>query len=316
MYKKKNIALVIPAYNEEKLLPPTLEGVPNSIDKVYVINDKSTDGTADVVRKMQKKDGRIELINHKKNLGPGNAIITGYKQVLKDNYDIAVVIGGDNQMDLADLPNFLDPIIRNEADYTKGNRFLLGGNAYVDMPKQRFFGNATLSFLTKFASGYWKIFDTQDGYTAITKETIARVDWNKVKVGYGYVSDFLVLLNLYNVHVKDVPRRAIYLKGERQSQINIVKYIFTVGPRLLRRFFWRLNTKYFYQSFHPLIFMYYLSLPLILAGLFLGIKIIVDAITGPVSGNQVVLTVLMLLLGFQFLFFSMLFDMQENAHLN
>ena len=167
MYKHLKVSLVIPAYNEEKLIVPTLENVPKIIDKVYVVDDASTDNTHLIVNKLIQKDKRITLLRHQANKGTGNAIITGYKQSSKDGHDIAVVIGGDNQMDLADLNNFLEPIANNEADYTKGNRFLLGGNAYTDMPKKRFFGNAILTFMTKFASGYWKIFDTQDGYTAI-----------------------------------------------------------------------------------------------------------------------------------------------------
>jgi len=314
MYKGKKIALVIPAYNEQRLIKPTLEGAPKTVDKVYVVDDASTDNMLQVVRSIMKKDKRIELIRHKKNRGPGIAIINGYKQASLDGFDIAVVIGGDNQMDLADLPNFLDPLLSGEADYTKGNRFLLGGNAYKDMPRRRFFGNSMLSMMTKMSSGYWKIFDTQDGYTAITKEAIDRVDWRKAMVGYGYVSDFLILFNVYNIRVKDVPRRAIYLKGERQSQINVLKYILTVGPRLVRKFFWRINTKYFFQDFHPLILFYYFGLLLLPAGAALAFKVAYDGLTGPVSENQVLLCALLLILGTQSLFFAMLFDTEQNRY--
>jgi len=306
---------VIPAYNEQKLIRPTLENVPETIDHVYVIDDGSKDKTTEIVKEVAAKDTRIELISHKENQGVGAAIITGYKKSSKDNYDIAVVIGGDNQMDLKDLPNFLEPIHKGEADYVKGNRFLLGGSAYSVMPKHRFFGNSTLSLMTKIASGYWSIFDTQDGYTALTKEAIDRVDWSKAWKGYGYVSDFLVLFNVFNIRVKDVPRRAIYLEGERQSQINITKYIFKVGPRLLRGFFWRIKTKYFFQNFHPLIFFYYLGLLFLPLGLLMGLWIVFKGITGPVSGNQAILTALFIITGLQFLLFAFLFDMQQNKEL-
>lgn len=312
MYKGLKIALVIPAYNEEKLIKPTLEGVPKTIDKIYAIDDGSTDNMVSVIKEQMKKDSRITLIRHKRNMGVGAAIINGYRQSSKDGYDIAVVIGGDNQMDLEDLPNFLEPLYKHEADYTKGNRFLLGGTAYSKMPKHRFFGNSILSFATKMASGYWKIFDTQDGYTAITKEAIDRVNWDDAWKGYGYVSDFLVLFNVYGLSVKDVPRRAIYLKGERQSQINLLKYICRVGPRLVRRFFWRLKMKYFYQDFHPLIFFYMLGFLLLPIGILLGIWILYNSFTGPVSGNQAILTALFIITGMQSLFFAMLFDMQQS----
>lgn len=313
MYKELKVALVIPAYNEEKLIKPTLESVPETIDKIYLVDDGSTDNMVSVVKEIMKKDSRIILIMHKKNMGVGSAVINGYKQAAKDGYDAAVVIGGDNQMDLDDLPNFLEPIYRKEADYVKGNRFMLGGNAYKDMPKRRFFGNSILSFMTKMASGYWKIFDTQDGYTAITKEAINRVNWDEAWKGYGYVSDFLVIFNVYNLRVKDVPRKAVYIKGERQSQINIIKYMLRVGPRLVKRFFWRLKTKYFYQDFHPLIFFYMLGFLLLPIGFLLGLWIIWHAFTGPVSGNQAILTALFIITGMQSLLFAMLFDMQQSV---
>lgn len=289
--------------------------VPQTIDHIYVIDDGSKDKTAEVVTEVAKRDKRIELIQHEKNLGVGAAIVTGYKKSSKDGFDIAVVIGGDNQMDLSDLPNFLEPIYKGEADYTKGNRFLLGGTAYSVMPKHRFFGNSILSLMTKIASGYWSIFDTQDGYTAITKKAIDRIDWSKAWKGYGYVSDFLVLFNVYNLRIKDVPRRAIYLEGERQSQINITKYIFKVGPRLTRKFFWRITTKYFFQDFHPLIFFYFLGLLFLPLGILMGIWIVYWGLTGPVSGNQAILTALFIITGLQFLLFAFLFDMQQNKEL-
>jgi len=313
LYKGLKVSLVIPAYNEEKLIGPTISNVPEAIDIIYVIDDCSTDNMVSVVKKHMEKDSRITLIKHKKNKGVGQGIITGYLESAKQGYDISVVIGGDNQMDLADLPNFLEPIYKGEADYVKGNRFMLGGNAFKDMPKKRFFGNSILSFMTKMASGYWKIFDTQDGYTAITKEAIERIDWNDAWKGYGYVSDFLVLFNVHNLRVMDVPRRAIYLEGERQSQINILRYIRRVGPMLIRRFFWRLKTKYFYQDFHPLVFFYFLGLTLLPIGTIMGLWIALHAITGPVSGNQAVLTALFIITGMQSLFFAMLFDMQQNS---
>ena len=126
MYKGKSVSLVIPAYNEEKLIKPTLENVNEVIDKVYVVDDKSTDNLAEVVNEVSKKDDRITLIQHDENQGPGGAIISGYLASSKDGYDIAVVVGGDHQMPLDEVKNFLEPIIENRADYVKGNRFLCG----------------------------------------------------------------------------------------------------------------------------------------------------------------------------------------------
>ncbi len=315
MYKNKKIALVIPAYNEQKLIKPTLEHVPQTIDRVYVIDDASTDNMASVVRKIAEKDKRIRLIQHKQNKGVGAGIINGYMQAVKDKYDIAVVIGGDYQMDLKDLPNFLEPLVKGEADYTKGNRFLHAGGIPDVMPFKRLLGNSTLSLMAKMASGYYRLFDTQDGYTAITADAIRRVDWSKAYKGYGYPGDFLIVFNTFGLRVKDVPRRAIYLKGERQSQIKVLGYILRVTPLYIRKFFWRLWNKYLLRDFNPLVFFYFWSMILIPLGIILGIRVIYFAVGGAAPTNETILTALFLITGAQFLIFGMLFDMQANEKL-
>lgn len=315
MYKGLKVSLVIPAHNEEKLIVPTLKSVPSSIDRIYVIDDGSTDSTSQVVFNLAKQDKRITLIKHTINKGPGKAIISGYKQSSKEGYDVTVVIGGDNQMDLADLPNFLEPFVYKKVDYTKGNRFIGPASAFKVMPKKRFIGNSILSLLTKFTSGYWGIFDTQDGYTAISKGAIDKIDWDKVWGGYGYPSDFLIVFNTYNLRVKDVPRRAIYLPGEKQSQIKILKYILRMLPLFFRRFFWRLKVKYFYQQFHPLILFYFLSFIFIPVGFILGVRAIYLSTIRTPPINSTILSALLLIVGIQLFLFAMFFDMQANAHL-
>lgn len=316
MYKKKKISLVIPAYNEHKLIKPTLESVPLTIDKIYVIDDCSTDNMVEVVRDCAKKDSRIELIQHKVNRGVGQGIITGYKHSARDGYDIAVVIGGDNQMDLADLDVFLEPLVTGVADYTKGNRFLYAKGRPDVMPFKRLLGNSLLSMMVKFASGYYKIFDTQDGYTAITKDLIERINWkNDAWKGYGYPGDFLIVMNTYGARVKDVPRRAIYLPGERQSQIKIFRYMLKVAPLYWRKFHWRLWRKYFLSDFNPLVFFYFFSFLVIPIGLILSVRVLYFAWVGAAPTNETILSVFLLLSGFQSLIFAMLFDMRANEKL-
>jgi len=309
MYKGMKVSLVIPAYNEKKLIKPTLRKVPKTIDKIYVVDDYSTDDTAGQVKSV--KDSRITLLRHKENTGPGGAIITGYKKSAMDKMDIAVVVGGDNQMDLGDLPNFLEPICRGEADYVKGNRFLM--SSLKDMPQHRRFGNSALSLMTKIASGYWKIFDTQDGYTAITRRAIEAIDWDRAWKKYGYVSDFLIRLNVHNLRVKDVPRKAIYLKNERQSQIKIGRYVFRIMPMLIRGFFWRLKEKYMIRDFHPLVFFYLFGLIALPIGGIMGLWLLWHRLfIGAISGTTALLCALFLITGFQSLFFAIHFDMESS----
>ena len=314
MYRGKNIALVIPAYNEQKLIRPTLENVPELIDKIYVIDDGSTDNMTEVVRECMAKDSRIELIQHDGNRGVGQAIITGYLKSSSDNFDVSVVVGGDNQMSLDEVEVFLDPLIDGRVDYTKGNRFYFSDATREKMPKIRMIGNIIITALTKISSGFYKVMDVVDGYTAITKSAIDLVDWEKAWKGYGYPMDFLIRLNAYGLKVKDVPRHPIYLKAERQSQIKGLKYAFKVSPMLIKGFFWRLKTKYIYRDFHPLVFFYVMGMLLFALGSVYGIYLIYARIVPQinVTGPRAILCALLIITGLQFLLFAMLFDMEES----
>ena len=315
MYRDKKIALVIPAYNEAKLIRPTLEHVPDLIDTVYVVDDKSTDNMGAVVEEIAKKDKRIQYIRHETNKGPGGAIITGYKQSSLDGYDITVVVGGDYQMPLEEVDRFLDPLIDKQADYTKGNRFFVWDKTRNQMPKIRILGNILITALTKIASGYYKVMDVVDGYTAITKEAIDRVDWSRAWTRYGYPMDFLIRLNAYGMRVQDVPRTPIYLKGERQSQIKGLRYALRVSPMLVRGFFWRMIFKYIYLDFHPLVFFFTFGIILFPYGLFMGFREIYLEMTGSgATGPNAILCALAIITGLQFLLFGMWFDMEMSKH--
>jgi len=235
VYKGKRISLTIPAYNEERLIIPTIMGIPDFVDKVFVIDDGSKDLTPELVQRLD--DPKISLIKLEKNQGVGNAIKVGYIASLQHNIDIVAVVGADHQFDLEQLSLLLDPIVNDEADYTKGNRFLV--DAKEVMPNKRYFGNIFLSILTRMASGVHTIFDTQDGFTAISKKVIETVDWNLFWDGYGYVSDFIIKIAAYGFRIKDVPRRSIYLEGEKQSKIVISKYIKRNLSMILKGWLWR-----------------------------------------------------------------------------
>jgi glycosyltransferase involved in cell wall biosynthesis len=313
MHRDKTISLVIPAYNEEKLIVPTLQSVPDLIDSIYVVDDGSKDGTCDRVRQQALVDPRVQLIEHGHNQGVGQAIISGYLQSSQDCCDIAVVAGGDHQMPLEQIPDLLDPIIDGKAEYTKGNRFLMPDAGLEDMPRSRVVGNSLISIMTKVSSGYYKVYDVVDGFTAISKRAIDLVRWEHAWKGYGYPMDFLVRLNAYGLRVKDVPRRAIYLEGERQSQIRGVRYAVQVAPMLVQRFFWRLVTKYLVRDFHPLFFFYMFGLIFLPLGIGFGVFLLYQQWAGiGVSGPRAIVCALSIIMGIQFLLFAMLYDMQES----
>jgi glycosyltransferase involved in cell wall biosynthesis len=312
MLEGKTVAVVVPAYDEEELVATTLGGLPDFVDRVYVIDDGSRDGT--VARAHGVGDRRIEVIAHDRNRGVGAAIVTGYKRSLADGIDVTCVMAADNQMDVADLESLALPVVRGQVDYAKANR-LVSGEAWKLIPRARYLGNAILSMLTKIASGYWHVADSQSGYTAIGKSTLELLDLDRIYPRYGFPNDMLVHLNVINARVRDVPSRPVYGVGEK-SGIRLSRVIPSISWLLMKAFFWRMREKYVIRDFHPLVFFYVFGLFFSLIGLALGVTVTILRI----GGNQltvatVVLIALLLIAGLLFTLFAMLFDMESNREL-
>ena len=314
MYKNKTVAAVIPCYNEQKQIIKVLDTMPSYVDHLIVINDASLDNTLSLIKEKMAKGGKIKLINHDKNRGVGGAIASGYKWARDNNYDIAVVMAGDGQMDPEDLPAILDPVASGKVDYSKRNR-LFSGKAYKVIPKIRYYGNAILSLLTKIASGYWHIADSQNGYTAINKKTLKLINWDKMYKHFGQPNDLLVKLNIHNIQVKDVHINPVYNVGEK-SEIKIHRVIFTISWLLLKRFFWRLKEKYVIRDFHPLVFYYFLGFVFFIITLFLLIRLVVITFeTGSIPKTNAFAMMFSFMSFSLFTLFAMLFDKQENDKL-
>lgn len=314
MYKNSRVAVVVPAYNEESQIGKVVETMPDFVDSVVIVDDQSRDNTATVVRAYQQKDPRVVLIRHPQNQGVGGAIASGYKWSRDHGIDAAVVMAGDAQMCPSDLPAILDPVVEEGVDYAKGNR-LVYEEAYQLIPKVRFFGNAILSLLTKIASGYWHVADSQTGYAAISKRALHSIDWDRMYKRYGQPNDILVKLNVANCVVRDVPIRPVYNVGEK-SGIKVRKVVFSISRLLVKRFFWRLWTKYVIQDFHPLVFFYALGFGMLLLSGVLFVRLVLMWVHEGAAPPMTSLAFLFALsMGMQSLFFAMLFDMESNRHL-
>jgi glycosyltransferase involved in cell wall biosynthesis len=312
MLEEKSIAVVIPAHDEEKLIGETISGIPGFVDRIVVVDDRSSDGTAAVVEAL--RDPRVELIRHERNEGVGAAIVTGYKRARDEGIDVTAVMAGDNQMDPADLQTLVQPVARGEVDYAKANR-LFTGQAWDLIPRTRYLGNAVLSLLTKVASGYWHVADSQTGYTAISLEYLQLLDLDRIYRGYGMPNDMLVHLNIWNARVRDFPSRPIYNVGER-SGIRLRKVVPRISWLLLKGFFFRMREKYVIRDFHPLVFFYFLGFLMTTLGLVLGIVEVVLRLMGnAITTPTIVLVALLLISGSQFMLFAMWFDMESNKDL-
>src|SRR5258708_289454 len=191
--------------------------MPDFVDRIFVIDDCSADKTSDVTKHWAKGRGnahRVQLIRHEARGGVGRSITTGYKAALEDGMEVVAVMAGDGQMDPKELPMILEPVADGKADYSKGNR-LTSGVAWEKTPHVRYLGNAFLSLLTKIASGYWHVADTQSGYTPISAEALRAINLDDLYPSYGYPKDMLVTLNIRNFRVADVHIAPRYGIAER-----------------------------------------------------------------------------------------------------
>jgi glycosyltransferase involved in cell wall biosynthesis len=310
-----SVGVVVPAYNEERQIGKVLETMPDFVDHIIVVDDRSSDATLERCRDWQDRLGsRLTVIEQPANQGVGAAITTGYRRSLDLGIDVVAVMAGDGQMDPNDLAVIIEPVITGKADYSKGNR-LFTGEAWRKTPAVRYLGNAFLSMLTKIASGYWHIADSQSGYTAISRTALLALDLERLYPSYGYPNDLLIRLNIDNFRVADVPVHPRYGIGERSS-MNVFKVIPTVSFLLWRGFMYRLFVKYVIKDFHPLVFFYFFGMLFLIVGTILGVlESALKIFTGAIAIATIVLVAMLMIGGLQFLLFAMWFDMEYNKTL-
>ncbi len=239
MYRGHSIGVVIPAFNEEKAIIATVQSIPDFVDKIFVIDDGSKDQTIATCASLGNH--RCEILQHSQNRGVGAAIVTGYKHCLQQKVDIACVMAGDGQMDPKDLPGLLEPIVEHQVGYTKGNRFALK-EVWRRMPKLRILGNILLSLVTKITSGYFRLFDSQCGYTCVSAQTLRTIDLDRVFPRYGYPNDLLARFHSQNIIVRDVPVRTLY-GSQWKSGIRIWTVVYPISFVLLRSWVSRLQAE-------------------------------------------------------------------------
>lgn len=268
MYRNHSISVVVPAYNEEQFIERVLADIPTYVDRVYLVDDASTDDTMATAVTYAERARHLSVLNakravlpghtsekqqivessttlfplqHEFNRGVGGAIKTGYREAKREEDDVVIVINGDAQMDPEYIPKLADPIIDGSAGYTKGNR-LSNYNCAERMPPWRLFGNVLLSLMTKATTGYWQIMDSQNGYTAISRSALHELRLEDLYEDYGFLNDLLVELSIHGIEVKDVSMPPIY--NDEQSWIKYRTFVPSVLVVLLTGLIRRLQAQY------------------------------------------------------------------------
>ncbi len=306
--ENRNLAVVIPAYKAEATISAVVDLIPSYVDWIVIVNDASTDRTQEVVERI--RDPRIHLINHQKNQGVGGAMLSGFKKAVDLGADIIAKLDADGQMDPRFLDRFALTAIRYQCDYVKANRF---GHieALPAMPKIRLAGNLLLTFLTKWASGYWNVFDPQNGYVMITRRMIKRLDFTKIDKSYFFENSMLINLNILRAQIGEIYLPALY--GEEVSSMRLGRIIKDFPVKLMRGYLHRIYQKYIFRSLSPFIFLFLFGILSTAWGCaWGGVAWWKSYFTGtPATTGTVILALLPLLLGWTALLQAFILDVQD-----
>lgn len=312
MYRNLKIAAILPCYNEEKLIGKTIDTMPDFVDQIIAVDDRSKDKTWEVIKKIAKANKRVVPIHLEKNVGIGGAYINGFEYALKNDADLIFTMAGDAQCNQNYMTNMVDTLLDDDMDYVKANRFV-HLEELKQMPRFRRLGNTFITILTKFSTGYYSIFDSQNGYGVFKRKTLMNLPFEHIGRRYDYENTLLIALSIMNAKLKDEAVPAIY--GDEQSTIPVFKTSLRALKVVWLGFWKRIYYKYILVNFHPIALFLLLSIALGLFGLGFAIFIFIDRIFYGVSPSTgtVMLSVLPIVLGFQLLLTSITMDMNNET---
>lgn len=309
MYQGVAVHVVIPAYNVADHITAVVATLPPWVDTITVVDDASSDATAARLRAIA--DPRLRLLAHTHNQGVGGAMVTGFRAVLEAGEGMVVKMDGDGQMDPAYLPALLDPLVAGECDYTKGNRFL-SSRELEQMPTHRLIGNFVLTFLTKLASGYWNIFDPQNGYLAIPTTILGKIDLDHLAQRYFFENDLLIHLNIFGARARDIDIPARY--GAERSSMRISRILVTFPRYLFRRYWYRFYQKHVLRNFSPVALFIVTGTPLLVWGTCFGLYTWYRSVAHHTfaSTGTVMLSVLPFIVGFELVLQAIVLEIHET----
>lgn len=311
MYKNLRVAAILPCYNEEKLIAKTINTLPDFVDDIIAVDDLSNDGTWKIIQSLAKKNKRISPIHHAVNQGIGGSYISGFEKALANDADLVFTMAGDAQCNQDYMSNMIDTLLEEKLDYVKANRFV-HLEELKQMPAFRRIGNTVITILTKFSSGYYSIFDSQNGYGVFTRKTLENLPTKNIGRRYDYENTLLISLSIMGARIKDEPVPAIY--GDEESTIPVFKTTLRALRVVWRGFWRRIYNKYVVINFHPIALFIFSGLLLGGAGIIFGIYIIAAKLISDVtpSSGTVMLAVLPIILGFQLLLSAITMDMNNE----
>lgn len=305
----QKIGVVLPAYNEAAFLLAVIGSLPASVDKIYLVDDCSTDDTPQVAAAI--RDERLTYIRLETNLGVGGAVVSGYRRALADGCDFVVKIDADGQMDGNEIERLLAPLLYGVADYVKGSRFYAARGS-SSMPAVRKLGSVALSFMTKAATGYWHIFDSQCGFTAVRASYLRLIPLDHLAKDYFFENSMLLWLNVYNARVVDMPVTTIY--GEEESGIRYGRILFGFPRRLFVGWLRRFARKYFLVDFGAIAALFSFGCLLLAFGIVFGaVHWSLSAQNGtPTPTGTVMIAALPLIVGVQLLLQALLLEVSGS----
>jgi len=301
-------AVVIPSFKVHETIREVVLSLPESISHIIVVDDKCPNASGKEAEKVNRKN--VIVLYHESNQGVGGAMITGYRKALELGCDVVIKIDGDGQMDPKQIDRLVEPLLRNAADYTKGNRFIDLATLRT-MPKIRLLGNSMLSFLVKIASGYWDIMDPTNGYTAIHRGALKNINLEKLSKRYFFESDMLIKLNIINAVVKDINIPARY--GSEASSLSIRKVLAQFPFKLMAGLLKRISLKYFIYDFNMASVYLIIGLPMVLASVFFGVREWIDSVMSgiPRTPGTIMLVALPIIVSFQMLLQAIQIDINS-----
>ncbi len=314
MFRKHSFAVVIPAYNEEKLIAQTVNTLPDFVDHIITINDGSKDKTLNILKDLAKHNKRISVIDNKTNLGLGSSMVRGFEKARELNVDLVAIVAGDAQCDPEYLSKMADKLIDDRVDYVKANRFSRSNrNELKAMPTHRRVGNIFITLLTKFTTGYYSMADSLCSYGVFTGELLNQLPLDLVGKRYDFEITLLVAMSVADAKVEEYPVPAMY--GEETSTISILPTAARFMKVLSSGFWRRIYYKYVYD-FHPIALLLFSGIGLTLFGLIYGLYITWRRLFEDLSPSTgtVMIIVLPLVLGFQLLLTALIMDVNNEGN--